>query len=216
MRTTRWWINRTLVVAVLLLAGVTRVPEALAFPYRATVGTTQVWSERPITAALPGVLARADRLVAASPLAGGDASRRLFLTDGGWRWRLLALTEPGSYGLRRPWSAALILNRSDLARDRVGRDGGRSLSGTIAHETSHLLVARRIGELAALRLPTWVSEGLADHVASESRLSDAQAASMRKTNPGHRALAYYDARRRVAAALASPGGSVDRLLAHGR
>lgn len=210
----RRWINRATLAIVVPLATVIYVPAALAFPHYERFGSTEVWSDAPIPAAFPAVLARADALVLASPLAGGDATRKLFLTDGGWRWRVLALTNSGSFGLRRPLSSALLFNRSDVARDRIFNAGGdRRLSGVIAHETSHLLVARRIGELAAVRLPTWASEGLADVVARESRLSDAEAERGRRIDPDSRALAYYDARRRVARALMANGGAVDRLLA---
>ena len=40
----------------------------------------------------------------------------------------------------------------------------------IAHETTHVLVARRYGEWRAAMLSAWKSEGYADHVARESSL----------------------------------------------
>ncbi len=213
----RRWINRGVPILAAPLVFVIYVPQALAFPHYQRFGSTDVWSEAPIPANFPAVLARADALVASSPLAGGDASRRLFLTQGGWRWRVLSVTSGGALGLRRPFSPVLLFNRHDAVRDRLFTPfGTRSLSGVIAHETSHLLVARRIGELRMARLPAWVSEGLADFVARESTLSEADVERVRQTQPDARAVFYHDARRRVARTLDANGGSVDRLLGDAR
>lgn len=213
----RRWINRGILILAMPMIFVIYVPQALAFPHYQRFGSTQVWSEMPIPASFPAVLARADALVASSPLAGGDATRRLFLTQGGWRWRVLAVTSGRALGLRRPFSPALLFNRHDALRDRLFTPfGTRSLSGVIAHETSHLLIARRIGELRMARLPAWVSEGLADFVARESTLSDADVERVRQAQPDARAIFYYDARRRVARTLAANGGSVDRLFDEAR
>ena len=90
-----------------------------------------------------------------------------------------------------------------------------TLSGVIAHETTHIMIANHLGEVRSAMLPTWQQEGYADHVARESSLTDAEAAGLRKTDPGASALLYYDARRRVAAALSAKGGSVDAFFAGG-
>ncbi|MHA6722180.1 hypothetical protein [Sphingomonas sp. RS2018] len=194
---------------------ITRVPAALAFPYRASIGATQILSDTPINHALGARLARADALVSAAGLEGAGVSRTLVLTDGGWRWRLLSLQSHDAFGLRRPFSATLVFNCSDVAADRIysNRAVGnvRSLSGVVAHETAHLLAARRIGEFAAMVQPGWKWEGFADHVAQESTLSAAQAGQLRRTDPSSKALFYFDARRRVAAEL-HRNPSIDALF----
>ena len=55
-------------------------PAVLAFPYRATVGHTVIYAERPIEPGIYPVLARADRLLRASPLNVPDVPRRIVLT----------------------------------------------------------------------------------------------------------------------------------------
>lgn len=204
------WLNWTFILIAAPLMLFSHVPRALAFPHQARFGQTQVLSDTPISARFATTLARADALIKASPLAGGNLSRTVVLTDGGWRWRLLALTSSDTVAFRRAFSSALVFNRSNVASDRAA-GGWRSLSGTIAHETAHLLAARRVGELATLSAPGWINEGLADVVAKESPLTDAQARRTRKRNPGARRLFYYDARRRVAAALAANGNSIQAL-----
>ena len=103
-----------------------------------------------------------------------------------------------------------------MAADRVENGapvgGVRSLSGVIAHETTHLLVARRIGEWRAFMLPGWKSEGYADYVARESSLRDSDYARLRANGASRPAMFYYEARRRVAEALRRNGGNVEAML----
>lgn len=212
---------RTNVAAVLVAGGaylLIDVPAALAFPYVATIGATTVYSDVPIDRRLPQVLARADALLATSPIDQPGIRRRIVLTDGGWRWQVMAAGYGRTVALRRPYSSTLLFNRSDVARDRIasgavpGRE--RTLSGTIAHETVHLLTAKRIGEWRLARLPVWKREGYADFVAGETSVGgDADEARVRATDPGSPVLIYYEGRRRVAAALARNGGDVDALFA---
>lgn len=202
----------------LLLGSAVVAPQLLAFPYHANIGATRVYAEAPLDlAAVRTVLARADARVAASPLHDGPVGTRLFLTDGGWRWRLLALTSGESLGFTRPVSDlvsdAVILNRSDVARDSVTTAfGTRALSDIIAHERTHIMVRRHLGLIDGLLLPAWIGEGYADHVAGSSTLSEAQAARLRAEGIGHPALFYYDSRRRVEAVLAANGGDIEALL----
>ena len=208
----RWVVS----VLLLLTVGVVYAPQLLAFPYKQRIGTVTVYAERAIDPRIGSELARAEGLLRASPLYTGPLDRSLFLTDGGWRWRLLAIQSPGAFAFRRPFSSAIVFNRSDIGADRVtnGRAVGntRTLSGVIAHETTHIMIANHLGEVRSAMLPTWQQEGYADHVARESSLTDADASSLRKTDPGASSLVYYDARRRVDATLRANGGSVDTLF----
>ena len=207
-------VGRLLLFVAALAGTTTFAPQLLAWPYSAEIGRTRVYSERPIPPEMRQVLARADALVAHSPLADPGLERRLFLTDGGWRWNVLALTSRGAMALRRPFRDAIIVNRSDIAADRMENapGGTRTLSSVIAHETTHVLVARHLGEWRALMLPTWKSEGYADHVSGGSSLSDADYARLRTAGRQNRAMFYYESRRRVAETLAREGNDVDRLL----
>jgi hypothetical protein len=216
--TLRRWTTRIACGGAVVVAGVVHVPAALAFPYRADFGRTTVLSEQPIDRAAMGqVLARADGLLAASPLYRPGLSRQVVLTDGGWRWDMLSIGARGSIAFRRPFAQALIFNRSSVAADRVTNGaplgGVRTLSGTIAHEMTHRLVADHIGEWAALRLPAWKREGYPDYVAQETSIRPQDEALIRERDPNARVLTYYEGRRRVAAELARNGGSVDALLA---
>lgn len=218
LATLRRWTSRIACGGAVVVAGVVHVPAALAFPYRADFGGTTVLSEQPIDRAAMGrILTRADGLLAASPLYRPGLSRQVVLTDGGWRWDMLSIGARDSIAFRRPFAHALVFNRSSVAADRVTNGaplgGVRTLSGTIAHEMTHRLVADHIGEWAALRLPAWKREGYPDYIAQETSIRPQDEALIRARDPHARVLTYYEGRRRVAAELARNGGSVDALLA---
>lgn len=202
------------VFAVILTA--LYAPAALAFPHYAQIGTTTVYSTAEILPVLEERIARADRLLAQSPLHEPGLRRTIVLTDGGWRWRVMAAGYSDVIALRRPFSSTLLFNRSDIAADRMRNNspvgGVRSLSGTIAHESVHLLTARRFGELRLVRMPHWKREGYADYVAQETSIDPADERRIRARSPHSRVLKYYDARRRVAHALDHDGVSVEELL----
>ena len=192
-------------------------PEALAFPYHATVLGNTVYSDRPIPPAIDGVVARADALIAASPIAGPGYGRRIFLTDGGWRWLILSVGTSGAFALTRPLSEAIIVNDADVAADRVRRADGEppatSLTRVIAHEETHGLIRARYGVFAEVTIPAWKREGYCDDIAGGSTLDDAAAAAMIRAGRTSGSLDYVLARRRVEAALRANGGSVDALFA---
>jgi hypothetical protein len=216
-RTFRPWrlINGIFAIIGFLVASIICAPQLLAFPHHADIGETRVYSEAPLNvAAMRTVLARADARLATSPIYREPVGTRVFLTEGGWRWRVLALTAGDSVGFTRPWSdlisGAVILNRSDVASDTT--NSIRSLSGTIAHERTHIMVRRHLGLMAGIALPNWISEGYADHVAGEPDVNHPAIARLRAVQPDHLVFFYIAARRRVEAALAANGGSVDALL----
>jgi hypothetical protein len=193
-------------------------PQVLAFPYHARSNGSEVWSETPLQQdQLDRVTARAAALVAASPLADRSGEpRRVFLTAGGWRWTWLALQSRDAFAVTRAVGGALLMNRSDLAGDRILNAYGRTrtLSGVLAHETCHGMERRRFGVLKSdVQAPEWLREGYCDYVAQESTLSDAEAAKLKAEGRTSPALPYYEGRRRIAAALAANGGNVDALFA---
>lgn len=206
------------IVPLVALAGfvLLRVPAALAFPHEAEIGRTTVYADRPIDADIRHIMNRADRLLQASPINVPDIRRQIVLTDGGWRWRVLALNLSGAVALRRPFSNVLLFNRSDVARDVVTNGaslgGVRTLSGTIAHETVPMLVARHFGEFRAVRLPSWKQEGYADYIAGKTSLDPRDENRIRAIDAHARVLIYYEGRRRVTEELRRNGGSVDALM----
>jgi hypothetical protein len=207
-------LGRTLTVVALLWASVISAPCLLAFPYHAQIGDKSVYSETPIAPDIAPVPPPAP--LRNSAIFSDGYGKTIYLTDGGWRWRLLSV--PGSanaFAFSRAFTETIVMNRSDVIADKVfgrGTDGRtRTLSDTIAHEQAHGLLRSRFG-LSTFLAPQWKVEGYCDYVAQASSLNDAQAAALERVNPDHPALVYYHGRRRVAEILRANGGSVDRLF----
>ena len=196
-------------------------PQLLAFPYRSNFGPYQVWSEVPLDGArIHTAFQLADDKVKRSPLARASEPRRVFVTQGEWRWRWLAVSSSGSFAITRPLGSAIVINDTDPAtatvRNTRKTGGGRTLASIVAHETTHGMIRRRFGFYADRIYPTWLTEGYCDFVAGESTLSATDVARLDATGTDHPALVYYHGRRKVAAILASNGGSVEQMFAEAR
>ena len=192
------------------------VPTAMAWPYTARVGSATIHSESPISPNIGPILARSDKLLRTSPLYDPSLRTHLFLTNGGWRWKALALRSSGAFAVRLALTHNLVFNKTDVQRDKIANalspGGVRSLSGVIAHETTHILTAHHFGGLNDQLAPAWKREGYADFVAQESSLDEATYVALKRRDTNHPAILYYEGRKRVAAILAANGGSVDELF----
>jgi hypothetical protein len=193
-------------------------PQLLAFPYVVQSNGDTVYSVAPIDrVALDRVTARANALVARSPLARPAEPRSIFLTDGGWRWSLLALGNSTTLALTRPVREAVIVGRSDVGADLVPTAfGTRRLSGIIAHEKCHGMERHHFGLTVDWAKPQWLREGYCDVVGAESTLSDDQARQLMASGQKPPALTYWQGRKRAETALAANGGNVDALFASAR
>ncbi|WP_339873067.1 hypothetical protein [uncultured Brevundimonas sp.] len=190
-------------------------PQLLLFPYVRMIGQTTVYSDVPIPDAAAAVIDSADALVSRSALfEPGVLTHPVFLTDGGWRWHVLSFQTLKAFAQTRPLSRAIVVNRSNLARDKVwaGPAGERDLSAVIAHERTHALIRAKFGILADRSYPRWVVEGYCDHVAGSSTLSDEAAATLVAEDRRTPALFYYQSRKRVEAVLQENGGSVEQMF----
>lgn len=213
-----WRRQAAYAAAALALASPLFAPQLLAFPYSATIRKHRVYSEQPITASLQTVVAEADARVGRSALAGArESDQPIFLTDGGWRWALLALQSRDAFAVSRAPTEVIVVNRSDPDRDRIVTDRAiapeTSLARTLAHEMTHGAIRAHFGPLADWKYPVWVREGYCDYVGGASTLSDAEAAKLISARRDHPALPYWLGRKRVEAELQRNGGSVDALFA---
>ncbi|NUQ17516.1 MAG: hypothetical protein HOP95_03535, partial [Sphingomonas sp.] len=125
----------------LLLVSPIVAPQLLAFPYSGQVGGHRVYSDYPIKPELVRIVSKADAVAEHSPIAIAVENQPIFLTNGGWRWKLLALSSRGGFALSRTLIETIVVNRSSAAQDRVFNGapiaGERSLSGVLAHELTH-------------------------------------------------------------------------------
>lgn len=216
-RRLRWLFPAAVAVALVPV----HVPALLLFPYKAEAAGFTVRSETPLPPAqLRPILDDAARRLARSPLAPAERHFNIYLTQGGWRWRWLALNAASSFAVTRSLTGNTVLNRSDLARGVVHapRTVGaqRGLASDIAHESTHNLLYRHFGLWRTYGAPKWLVEGYCDHVAGESTLDQATVAQLEANGITHPAIDNYYARLRVERELAAVGGSVDRLFDQSR
>ena len=188
-------------------------PQALAFEHRQVVGEVTVYGAAPLPDDLDTVVEAALSRLLASTLDAPLPPVRVFLTEGGPRWRLLSVPVGGAFGVTRPGGRHVVVNRMRdgvvLNGRRVG--GVRPLDEVLAHEFVHVLIDEAFGPLGARRLDRRRVEGFADAVAGGSSLTDAQADALLARGERHPALAYVLARREAEAVLAA-GGDVQAWL----
>ncbi len=195
-------------------------PTLLFFPYQRTVGGTRVYSEAPIPDGMTSIITVSNQTLAQSRIFEAAAlGRPIFLTDGGLRWDILSIGAQQSFGMTRPAGENIVINRADVALDKVWNGSGspvtgvRGLTGVITHERTHVLIRAHFGLFADQLYPAWVREGYCDYTAGSSTLSDHEATALRASGASAPALFYYDARKRVERMLQQNGGSVDKLFA---
>ncbi len=162
----KWRRKVAMGAMVALIVTPTFYPPLLAFPHVTQSNGDSVYSSAPIDqAALDRVTGRANKLVATSALAAPTEPRKIFLTDGGWRWMWLAASQSSSLAITRPLSEAIVINRSTPGADRMKSAFGlRTLSSIIAHEKCHGLERRAFGLSSDFSKPNWLREGYCDHV----------------------------------------------------
>ncbi len=204
-----------LIAAIVLYAAASLfIPSLLFFPYARRVDGRMIYSEERLPDSIGDVLARSDMLVRRSEFFDPEVLERpVFLTRGGWRWRLLSFDVSDSLAQTRPFGENIIVNDADVSRDRVTSTvGGRRLSDVIAHERTHVLIRMAFGPVADKKFPAWLREGYCDYVADSSTLSEAEAARLvaeRRVSP---ALFYHQSRKRVEREIQANGGAARPLF----
>jgi hypothetical protein len=147
----------------------------LFFGYTLTRGGITLHSDEPIPEEPAGrILEEVERRLARSPLAAPPRVNdlRIYICNHRWRFVLFANFRHRVGGLTRPPLTDNIFLRSvrfDANRliGPSGRDvpGERTLTYFLAHEITHVLIARELGAVGYVRLPTWKDDGYADLVA---------------------------------------------------
>ena len=176
-------------------------PQVL-FAHEISYGNATVYSREPIDQNIRTVLDKAGARLANSEISTGEVKPKVFLTDGFRFYSFLSLYIGGnSFGKGYPLLPTnnIFINKSDLAKDLVFRsspaNNERSLSGVIAHETTHLLIRKRYGYWRNLIMPAWKKEGYAEYVAGGSTLAYEAGVKLWKDNPqdgsGYQYFKYY-------------------------
>lgn len=196
-RVLRYLLISTVVAYVLLLS----FPQAL-FAHEISYRNLTVFSGEPLDQNIYAVLDRVESRLATSEINNQEVKPRIFLANSFSFYSFLSLYL-GSNSFGKGYAALptsnIFINKSDLAKDLVFRNAPanneRSLSGVIAHETTHLLIKKKFGYWRNLTMPTWKKEGYAEYVRGGSTLPYETGVKMWKENPkdgtGYQYFKYY-------------------------
>lgn len=185
------------IIYILLLS----FPQVL-FAHETSYRNFTVYSREPLDQNIYPVLDKVQSRLATAEINDPQVRTRIFLTNdfGFYSWLSLRL---GGNSFGKGFAALptsnVFINKSDSVRDLVLRNAPennqRSLSGVIAHETTHLLIRRKFGYWRNLGIPVWKKEGYAEYVAGGSTLPYDAGVRMWKQNPqdgtGYQYFKYY-------------------------
>lgn len=189
-RLLRWlgYLPYSAVIAYLLLLS---FPQVL-FAHEMSYKNMQVYSREPIDKEIYEVLDKVETRLASSPLNNSELGPRIFLTNSTRVYSLLSLNIGGNSfgkGYALLPTSNVFINQSDLQKDlvfrRAAENNQRSLSGVIAHETTHLLIRKRFGYWRNIFIPSWKKEGYAEYVGGGTTLSFEAGVRLWKANPGN-------------------------------
>ena len=196
-RILRYLVMAAVLGYVLLLS----FPQVL-FAHQTSYRNLTVYSGAPLDQNVYGVLDKVESRLATSAINNQEVRPKIFLINSfSWyEWLSLHL---GGKSFGKSYSVLptnnIFISKSDLAKDLVFRDSAtyneRSLSGVIAHETTHLLIRKKFGYWRNLTTPTWKKEGYAEYVAGGSTLPYETGVGLWKANPkdaaGYQYFKYY-------------------------
>jgi hypothetical protein len=128
-----------------------------------------------------------------------SATRNIYLVDSHATYALLSHKAYKSFANSVPFIDNVIINRSDVAADRVflnrEKNNSRSLSGVIAHEIAHLFIRQRYGTIGASWMPVWKNEGYCEFIAGDSTITLEEGTRLWRENPaddtGYRYIKYH-------------------------
>ena len=196
-RIARYLVVSATVAYVLLLS----FPQVL-FAHEISYRNLEVYSREPLDQNIYAVLDKVESRLATSEINNQEIRPKIFITNSHGFYAFISLSLGGnSFGKGFPVLPTnnIFINKSDLAKDLVFRravaNNERSLSGVIAHETTHLLVRKKFGYWRNLTMPVWKKEGYAEYVAGGSTLPFETGVKMWKENPkdgtGYQYFKYY-------------------------
>lgn len=183
-------ILRSLVVSLAVAYFLLLCFPQVLFAHEVSYKNFTVYSREPMDQNIYEVLDKAETRLSSSAINKQAIKPRVFLVNSHGMYRVMSLFVGGNSfgkGFSMLPTNNIFINRSDLALDLVFRsapaDNQRSLSGVIAHETTHLLIRRRVGYWKNLTMPAWKKEGYSEYVAGGPTLDYETGVKRWKANP---------------------------------
>ncbi len=162
-------IGLTLGSLALVYLGLFLYPQ-LAFGNKIKYKSFEVYSHNALDANIYWILDSAEALLGRSEFyKTNDIHQRIFVTSGFNEYAFWAFSSRGAFAVNQKLTDNIFLSQTDIAKNIIRRNGEeytvRSLSGVIAHETTHGLLREGI---RGQELAVWQNEGYCDYIANGS------------------------------------------------
>jgi hypothetical protein len=169
----RPWPRRTAIIFAGVLASYAslNVRPQVVFAYEVHSGNVVLHARTPLPPEALAIAESARRRVSRSPLYVTEDRYDVFLCDSSDLFAFFSPTQPKVGGVANEVTRHVFMRPGTIERDRLvgysGHEvpGSRTLTYFVAHEIAHVMVSRRLGRLAHLRLAEWQREGYPDYLA---------------------------------------------------
>ncbi len=125
---------------------------------------------------IKSVLDESQKLLMITELFNTDIHQDVFICNSHNEFTFFALFSRKAFAVNYPLTQNIFLSKSSFSDNSIFRNAKennkRSLSGVIAHETTHSLLENKLGTLKYKLLPIWKVEGYCDFVANESSYNE--------------------------------------------
>ncbi|MBK8340904.1 MAG: hypothetical protein IPK99_13300 [Flavobacteriales bacterium] len=134
----------------------------------------EVYSTKPLDQRILPILDSALARLTTSELYDPGSHFTIYLCDGPATFALFAPLSQDAFACTYPVIDHIFVAHADVMNDQVLRPAERyntrTLSGTLAHELTHVMVEHSLGLWMFSSMPDWKHEGYCDHVAGESSI----------------------------------------------
>jgi len=172
----------TLFLAYFLLLCFPRI----LFAHSTTYKQFQVYTTTPPHPNLYPLLDQAAAKLNRSEIADPTIRHQIYLCPNNALYTLLAPNSRNAFAVNLPFTHNIFVNTNDIPHNRVTTPSRlhnqRTLSGVIAHECTHTLLAKAFGELALQRYPNWKKEGYCDYIADETSFNRTEGTRLLQQN----------------------------------
>lgn len=162
------WIIFILLFIIFLL----ELYPQIFFKYKTRYLNFIIYSHVPLNKEIYPILNDAETHIRRSELYYSYLKQRIFMCNSYTEFTILCPSQRFSFACNDPINENIILCPSNIALNKIERNGKenniRTLSGTISHETTHTLVRTYLGLLRYLFVGKWKNEGYCDYIADES------------------------------------------------
>jgi hypothetical protein len=151
---------------------------------------------------LKSIVDKSTDLLKGTELFNTEINQDIFICSDYSEFTFFALLSRKAFAVNYPITQNIFLSKSSISENYILRNGEkdnkRTLSGVIAHETTHSLLENKLGLLKYKLLPSWKNEGYCDFVANESSFNEQkglQDICNDKKNPDSPSFKYFKYRK---------------------